>query len=118
GNVGTGFDEATAAELFRQLKPLEIDQRPFKKGDKIPKGTVWVEPKLVAQVKFQNWTSDRKLRAPVYVGLREDKPAEKVQAADTKFTNLNKIYYPKDGYTKGDLVHYYDQVASLLLPYL
>ena len=117
GNVGTGFDEPTAAELFEKLKPLEIDQRPFKKGAKIPKGTVWVEPKLVAQVKFQNWTTDRKLRAPVYLGLREDKPAEEVEP-EGRFTHLEKIYYPKDGYTKGDLVNYYDAVATLLLPYL
>jgi len=117
GNVGSGFDEAGAAELFRKLKPLETHRKPFTRGDKIPKGTVWVEPKLVAQVKFQNWTTDRKLRAPVYLGLREDKPPEKVEP-EGRFTHLDRIYYPKDGYTKGDLVNYYDQVAHLLLPYL
>jgi bifunctional non-homologous end joining protein LigD len=117
GNVGTGFDQATINALWKKLEQITTSKRPFVKGDKIPKGTVWVEPKLVAEVRFANWTADRKLRAPVYVGLREDKPAAKVES-EMRFTHLDKIYYPKDGYTKGDLVNYYDQVAPLLLPYL
>ncbi len=121
GNVGTGFDEKTLASLWKLLEPLKTAKRPFAKADKIPKGTLWVQPELVAQVRFANWTSDRKLRAPVYLGLRDDKPADEVIAQvdkPGKFTNLTKIYYPEDGITKGDLIQYYDTVAPLLLPHL
>jgi bifunctional non-homologous end joining protein LigD len=140
GNVGTGFDARNLAELWALLEPLKIAQMPFAVADKIPKGTLWVKPELVAQIKFANWTGDRKLRAPVYLGLRGDKPSAEVSREEVprpgflpldrkevtttidghslKFTNLDKLYYPDDGYTKRDLLNYYDAVAELLLPYL
>ena len=126
GNVGTGFTEKTLAELWAKLQPLVTAKRPFARGDKIPKGTIWVEPVLTAQLKFANWTGDGKLRAPVYLGLRNDKaPVEVVRetpapapATTSKLTNLDKIYFPEHGYTKGDLIQYYDTVAPLILPHL
>ena len=140
GNVGTGFNGRNLAELWGRLEPLKIAKMPFAKADKIPKGTVWVKPKLVAQIKFANWTGDKKLRAPVYLGLRDDKPSSEVSREEVpapgllslerkevttevdghslKFTNLDKIYYPEDGFTKRDLLNYYDSVAPLLLPQL
>jgi bifunctional non-homologous end joining protein LigD len=128
GNVGTGFNEAVLRSLFTKLQAIVIEKKPFTRGDKIPRGTVWVKPELVAQVKFANWTDEGRLRAPVYMGLRNDKPVVEVaresppavMASDPKlkFTNLDKIYFPEDGYTKGDLIRYYDAVASLILPHL
>jgi bifunctional non-homologous end joining protein LigD len=140
GNAGTGFNTRNLAELWALLEPLTITKMPFAVADKIPKGTVWVKPKLVAQIKFANWTGDKKLRAPVYLGLRDDKPSKEVSREDVpppgflphdrkevtttidghslKFTNLDKLYYPDDGYTKRDLLNYYDAVAELLLPHL
>jgi bifunctional non-homologous end joining protein LigD len=119
GNVGTGFNARNLAELWSLLEPLKISKRPFAGADKIPRGTEWVKPQLVAQIKFANWTDDRKLRAPVYLGLRNDKAAVEVENEETpKLTNLDKIYYPEDGYTKGDLLKYYDAVAPLILPHL
>ena len=139
GNVGTGFNDRSMADLWRRLEPLKISKRPFASGDKILKGTEWVQPELVAQIKFANWTDDRKLRAPVFLGLRGDKPADEVveekpveetqeklvptlqsnpETTRVKFTNLNKVYYPADGITKGDVIHYYDTVADLILPHL
>jgi bifunctional non-homologous end joining protein LigD len=127
GNVGTGFNEATLRDLFTKLQARVTEKKPFAPGDKIPRGTVWVKPELVAQIKFANWTEDRRLRAPVYLGLRNDKPAPEVNRevpaaipADPKlkFTNLDKIYFPESGYTKGDLIRYYDAVAPLILPHL
>ncbi|HVW84103.1 MAG TPA: DNA ligase D [Bryobacteraceae bacterium] len=117
GNVGTGFNEQTLNDLWGRLQQLKTDKKPLDRGDKIPKGTVWVVPELVAQVKFANWTDEGRLRAPVYLGLRNDKPAVEV-TRDVKFTNIDKIYYPEDGFTKGDLLRYYDTVAPLLLPHL
>lgn len=120
GNVGTGFDEATLKTLWQQLEPRVTKKSPFDVAEKMPKGTVWVKPELVAQVKFANWTSDRKLRAPVYLGLRGDKPAQQVEQekSPVKFTNLTKLYYPDDGYTKGDVIGYYKAVAPMILPHL
>jgi bifunctional non-homologous end joining protein LigD len=140
GNVGTGFNARNLAGLWALLEPLKISKMPFAVADKIPKGTLWVKPELVAQIKFANWTGDRKLRAPVYLGLRDDKRSVEVSREEVppagfltperkevtttidghslKFTNLDKIYYPEDGYTKRDLLNYYDAVAELLLPHL
>ena len=119
GNVGTGFNARNLAELWSLLEPLKTAKSPFAGKDKIPRGTEWVKPRLVAQVRFANWTDDKKLRAPVYLGLRNDKTAPEVMNEESpKLTNLDKIYYPEDGYTKGDLLHYYETVAPLILPHL
>jgi len=123
GNVGTGFNEKTLQSLFKKLQPLVVSKKPFSRGEKIPKGSVWVKPELVAQVKFSNWTDEGRLRAPVYLGLRDDKPAIEVtkevpSSPKLTFTNLNKVYFPDDGYTKGDLIRYYDAVAPLMVPHL
>jgi len=107
----------------------------------------WVKPELVCSVKFASWTAESRLRAPVFVGLREDvkpedcvrevavtppasaeipkllppKQAEiilSIEGRQLKFTNLNKIFYPQQGYTKRDVINYYDAVAPLLVPHL
>jgi bifunctional non-homologous end joining protein LigD len=119
GNVGTGFNARNLAELWSLLEPLKTAKRPFAGAEKIPRGTEWVKPELVAQIKFANWTDDKKLRAPVYLGLRNDKAAAEVENEEIpKLTNLDKIYFPEDRYTKGDLLGYYDAVAPLILPHL
>jgi bifunctional non-homologous end joining protein LigD len=141
GNVGTGFDQKLLASLFAKLKPLVVDTCPFAERPKPDKGMTWVKPELVCQVKFANWTPDRHLRAPVFLGLRNDVSAREVarEEADTmrkelladvkeaslrigsqtlKFTNLKKVYYPDEGYTKRDVLNYYDGVADLILPHL
>jgi bifunctional non-homologous end joining protein LigD len=123
GNVGTGFNARNLADLWSQLEPLKTSKKPFVAGDKVPRDTHWVKPELVAEIKFANWTDDKKLRAPVYLGLRNDKAPREVAAEVAgeelpKLTNLDKIYYPEDGYTKGDLLKYYDAVAALILPHL
>jgi bifunctional non-homologous end joining protein LigD len=117
GNVGTGFTDKTLQDLYQRLQPLITAKKPFTRGEKIPKGTVWVKPELVAQIKFANWTDEGRLRAPVYLGLRNDKPAMEV-TRELKFTNLDKIYFPGDGFTKGDLLGYYEAVADLIVPHL
>jgi bifunctional non-homologous end joining protein LigD len=78
GKVGTGFDRATLKSLGHRLTQLERDDPPFVDVHPIPRGTHWVEPELVAQIAFAEWTRDGRLRHPRYLGLREDKPAREV----------------------------------------
>lgn len=141
GKCGTGFTEATLRELYNKLKPYftkapQVSER-IALRDKIQ----WVQPKFICQVKFTEWTQDKHLRHPVFLGLRVDKKASEV-TSNTKamkkenikptendynlkvgkttlhLTNQNKIYFPDDNITKGDIVNYYNEVADLMLPYL
>jgi bifunctional non-homologous end joining protein LigD len=145
GNVGTGFDRKMLELVYDRLQTLVTSHSPLAHERGLPRNVTWTRPELVCEVKFANWTEEGRLRAPVFLGLRPDKnPSECVRdqgAADPgarsplfdetarettltldghriKFTNLGKIFYPKDGYTKRDLLNYYGAVAPLLLPHL
>jgi hypothetical protein len=77
GKVGTGFDTRMLAKLHPRLLRRKRARAPF--ADVVTeKGVTWVTPSLVAQIKFSEWTHDGHLRQPVFLGLREDKPARKV----------------------------------------
>jgi bifunctional non-homologous end joining protein LigD len=78
GKVGTGFGHTTLDMLGRRLRELEREDPPFADVHPIPRGTHWVEPELVAQIGFSEWTRDGRLRHPRYLGLRDDKPAREV----------------------------------------
>jgi bifunctional non-homologous end joining protein LigD len=134
GNCGTGFTEDEIDRLLERLRPLKRKEPPFSVVPKMPKvrkgDVVWVEPKLVCEVDFAEWTHDGRLRAPVYQGLREDKQAEDVRrelpVTDEvrkgkrvlKLSNLDKVFWPDEGITKGDLIEYYRAVAPVLVPHL
>jgi bifunctional non-homologous end joining protein LigD len=78
GKVGTGYDDAMLRRLGAQLRRLTRAHSPFARGNPPSRGTHWVQPKLVAQVGFTEWTRDGKLRHPRFLGLRDDKPAPDV----------------------------------------
>ena len=138
GNVGTGFDEDEIERLLGKLRPLERKDSPFPDVPKMPRirkgDVVWVEPKLVAQVSFAEWTHDGRLRAPVYLGLREDKDPREVrrELPDAtpipavvrkgkrvlRLSNLDKPFWPEEGITKGDLLAFYREIATVLVPHL
>jgi bifunctional non-homologous end joining protein LigD len=134
GNVGTGFDEKEIDRLIARLRPLERPKPPFREVPTMPKvrkdDVVWVEPELVVQVEFAEWTHDGRLRAPVYKGLREDKEPTEVKREEPlgneirrgkrvlRLSNLEKPFWPEEGITKGDLVAYYRDVAPVLVPHL
>jgi bifunctional non-homologous end joining protein LigD len=135
GNVGTGFSDTEIDRLLGLLEPLRRDTSPFAETPRMPRvrrgDVVWVEPRLVAQVEFVEWTREGRLRAPVYVGLRDDKPASDVRKErapvpavirkgrrELRLTNLDKPFWPEEGITKGDLVAYYRDVAEVLVPHL
>jgi bifunctional non-homologous end joining protein LigD len=78
GKVGTGFSESTLASLYRKFRPLVLSRPAFVNPPR-EAGVVYLRPKLVAQISFQEWTADQKLRQPVYLGLRDDKRPEEVR---------------------------------------
>ena len=78
GKVGTGFTRATLRELAERLSPLVRETSPFAPEKGIPRAATWVEPELVAQLAFMEWTSDGRLRHPSFLGLRFDKPSREV----------------------------------------
>ena len=78
GKVGTGFSRATLHELAEALAPLVRETSPFEPEKGIPRAATWVEPELVAQIAFMEWTSDGRLRHPSFLGVRFDKPAREV----------------------------------------
>ncbi len=79
GKVGTGFDRVTLHDLGARLRALRRDDPPFADASAIRERAVtWVEPELVAQIGFAEWTRDGRLRHPRFLGLREDKPARDV----------------------------------------
>ena len=81
GQVGTGFDRKALKEMFGQLQPLKTKQNPFYGSLGGLRKVQFVQPKLVAEIKFSEWTHETadggvKLRAPVFMGLRADKSAQ------------------------------------------
>jgi len=136
GNVGTGFSEREIDRLLGLLRPLERPASPFADVPRMPRvrkgDVVWVEPRLVAQVEFTEWTHDGHLRAPSYLGLREDKDPEEVRREEPepmqtelrkgsrvlRVSNLDKVFWPAEGITKGDLLAFYRDVAPVLVPHL
>jgi len=130
GNVGTGFSERVIGELLAKLEPLRRDTSVFRVVPKMPKvkkgDVVWVEPELVCEVEFAEWTHDGHLRAPSFQGLRDDKPAQDVRRerpaaaveGRVKLSNLEKPFWEDEGITKGDLIDYYREVAEVLVPHL
>ena len=163
--VGSGFDDAMQDQLWRELQPLARKESPFGASGPHARADHWVEPRLVCEVRFTEWTADGGLRHPIFMGMRADrKPGDirreephasepespavaddppAVDAADdpaahtprpagpaaaarraraalreVRLSNLKKVFWPEEGYTKGDLVAYYDTVAPLMLPYL
>ena len=141
GQVGTGFDQKLMKAIHARLKPLITKTCPFHPKPKIKDPVTWIKPEVVCQVRFLDWTQDGMLRAPVFVALRDDKPAEEVvrevqplaaaslnlmgkevtvsiDGHSLKFTNLDKVFFPKDGWKKRDLLLFYNDVAEFLVPHL
>jgi bifunctional non-homologous end joining protein LigD len=78
GHTGGGFTSAGLGEMYRRLTPLEISKSPFEETPKTNERAHWVKPSIVVEVKFSEWTSDGRLRQPIYLGTRDDKKARDV----------------------------------------
>ncbi len=148
GKVGTGFREAQLVALRHRLEPLRTPRPACVGAPPGGRGDVWVEPRLACEVRFKERTEQGLLRAPVFLRLLEadrtpghDREPESARApaaeaaereapsarpaagaeeawSEAAFSNLDKVFWPEDGYTKGDLIGYYRAIARWLLPYL
>jgi bifunctional non-homologous end joining protein LigD len=140
GRAGSGFKTDELAEVRAMLDQHRRDTPP---ATGAPKGAehTWVEPAYVAEVKYREMTDERLLRHPVFLRFRDDKPitdcvmphremgagsGEPAVAArpalpaprSLQLTNLDKVFWPAEGYTKGDLVRYYRDISPWMMPYL
>jgi bifunctional non-homologous end joining protein LigD len=158
GHVGGGFSEEALRDMHKRLTPLARKTSPFVSVPKTNEPAHWVEPEIVVEVKFIQWTDEGYLRQPVFLGVRDDKSAsavtrekESIQHAapvpkskskassslveaiqeieddggdgtlhigstSLDVTNLKKVFFPRDGYTKGDLLRFYAQISDAILP--
>jgi bifunctional non-homologous end joining protein LigD len=192
GHTGGGFTRKGLEEMYRLLKPFERTTSPFDETPKTNEKAHWVTPQVVVEVKFSEWTADRRLRQPIFLGIRDDKNAKDVEIeqpsvqrkatrgeavakprkrasisarekVDTgpvakprrtktntpsgksdissliaqlteieqqggdatldfgrgkilKVSNLDKVFFPKEKYTKGDVMRYYARIANFILP--
>ncbi len=195
GHTGGGFTRLSLNDMYKRLKPLERKTSPFEETPKTNEKPHWVKPEVVVEVKFSEWTADRRLRQPIFVGVRDDKAAKDVEIeppsvqqkqirGDTiakrqarlnvparakvgtktsapkdrpsrarsvkplervdkqaimgqlsaienaggdgtldfgrgktlKISNLDKVFFPKEKYTKGDVLRYYTRIEDFILP--
>jgi bifunctional non-homologous end joining protein LigD len=135
GKVGSGFDEAQLNALRSGLDAIRTRKPPCEGEIPTDRTRVWVEPKVVCEVRYLEWRDDGVLRMPVFLRLRDDKrpeecfrdrvrpridvaPAVVEQRPSVTVSHPEKVLWPKDGYTKSDLVGYYRAISPWMLPYL
>ncbi|MBO9671098.1 MAG: DNA ligase D [Sphingobium sp.] len=127
GKVGTGFDTDTLGMMARKMAPLARDKPPAEVPRTEARGAQWLEPQLVAEIAFAEFTADGHVRHGSFIGLREDKEAtsvtpEKAEAAPQSQDDAIAITHPdrvifEGGHTKGELADYYRAVGGLMLPF-
>jgi bifunctional non-homologous end joining protein LigD len=129
GRAGSGFSEKELRTLRAELEEERTPKPPCSGMLPAGRGHVWVAPKRVVEVRFKEITDDGLLRAPVFLRFRDDKSPEDcsrpgapaplhTEERTFEASNVEKIFWPDDGYTKGDLIGYYRAIAPWLLPYL
>lgn len=126
GHTGGGFDEDLLESTFKKLAPLKQEECPFDEKPQTNAPVTWVKPILECEVKFNQWTEKGQMRQPIFLSLKDDTPSESLTTTEEisinrhslKLTNLNKIFWPKEKYTKGDLINYYREIAPFILPHL
>ena len=146
GSVGSGLDDRTLSELHAALGSAARHTPPSAGPVPRGRGNTWVEPRVVVEVRFKEWTEEGLLRQPVFLRVRDDKrpeeavredrlpheeppapPAPPARAARkpepgagrrVEVSNPDKVFFPAEGITKGDLVAYYREIAPFMLPWL
>jgi bifunctional non-homologous end joining protein LigD len=146
GHTGTGFDFKTLKDVYQKMQPLVTAKNPFAGKVRVNAKVTWVKPKLVCNLKYTEITDEGARRHPVFTGLRTDLEPEEVKAeqpvaqeksepvskdetmskekeiavgdSKLKLTNLDKIFWPEEGYTKGDVINYYNAVYKYIIKHI
>jgi bifunctional non-homologous end joining protein LigD len=146
GRAGSGLGARELDALRARLERSRRKTPPFVGPPPAGRGHVWVEPELVCEVRYHQWTSDGLLRQPVFLRFRDDKLAEECErengspsvatpgpdrdaasagatpagdpAARVALSNPDKVFWPREGYTKRDLAEFYREIAPAMLPFL
>jgi bifunctional non-homologous end joining protein LigD len=136
GRVGSGLDHETREALAARLRKLRC-KRPAVAIDKPPAGAIWVRPDAVVEVRYKEFTAAGQLRQGVLLRIRDDKtPADCIHPVNRhrlaepaviegsdpapRFIAINtdKVFWPGEGLTKGQMLHHYEAIAKWMLPYL
>jgi bifunctional non-homologous end joining protein LigD len=128
GNVGTGFTDKTLASISEKLSKLARAKPALKVPREAARGAKWVEPRLVAQVKFAEFTSEGAVRHGVFLGLRGDKAAKDVVAeaaapapalkSRVRLTHPDRVFFPDAGVTKAEYAAYLESAAPRMGPHV
>jgi bifunctional non-homologous end joining protein LigD len=123
GRAGSGLTGREASRVERELTGLRRSSPACREPPR-DRDLMWVEPRLVAEVRYREWERGGSPRAPVFCRFRDDKrpedcrPPWQSEERSVPFVNLEKLWFPEDGFTKGDLIRYYQAIGPWMLPYL
>lgn len=136
GRVGTGFDQASLKSIYAQLTPLECSTSPLEKplSSAQARGVHWVQPTLVGEVQFAEWTREGVVRQAAFVGMRTDKPAAQIiheqprtaksmktakkPSGNVNITHPDRVIDKQSGTQKQQLAQFYDSISQWILPFL
>ncbi len=132
GHSGGGFTDRELGELHTKLAKIKTQKSPFSEKITVNSTITWVRPKYVCEIKFSEWTPEGHMRHPIFLGVRLDKKPKDVSVehgakikkeenkiqTPPKLSHIDKVFWPPEGYTKGDLLAYYESISDILLPYL
>jgi len=128
GNVGTGFDAATMADLAKRFASRERKTAPLAVDKAAARKVHWLRPELVAEIAFAEYTASGSVRHASFLGLRSDKEASDVTpetrqpapapGSDVVITSRDRVIFPEAKATKGDLADYYAAVAPIMLAHM
>lgn len=136
GRVGTGFDQASLKSIYAQLTPLECSTSPLEKPltSAQARGVHWVQPTLVGEVQFAEWTREGVVRQAAFVGMRTDKPAAQIiheqprtaksmktakkPSGNVNITHPDRVIDKQSGTQKQQLAQFYDTISQWILPFL
>ncbi len=136
GRVGTGFDQASLKSIYAQLTPLECSTSPLEKPltSAQARGVHWVQPTLVGEVQFAEWTREGVVRQAAFVGMRTDKPAAQIiheqprtaksmktakkPSGNVNITHPDRVIDKQTGTQKQQLAQFYDSISQWILPFL
>jgi bifunctional non-homologous end joining protein LigD len=133
GRVGSGFTDRAVQDLRKRLDRLVDPDCPFPQAPADTVGVVWVRPVLECRVAYSEISPEGVMRAPVFIGLADHEPQERAapvidlsaselrvrdDGREVRLTNLQKVFWPREGITKGEVLDHYARCASVLLPHL